>query len=632
MASFLCESWSEATLGVDLMITVHGAKYQARVPDTLDLADRARMAINTMTRCVMPEACYAYWQQMNLSHNPPFFCVLNWVAKWHEAVPRMRRMCGDELNLDVEQGMMQAYVDQLGPDGLVYYPGTTPSIDLKAGSSSPLNCARLILAMVAWYERDGNPEWKKKIHGLAQGLDRIALRRSHRDYRFAYYPLESGYSADGTWTFTRRPQSYLFPYSPPDLPAREQQGLEGSAKFESGTVIRAMVRAYHLCGDEFMIRLAGELSRYCRLPTLWEDAGDLGVAGYEHGLFAGHFHGNTMAFRGLLELAILTGDEQGKEIVREAYDYARHTGIPRLGWYPGWLAPLRHGKIFTEATPCETCALGNMIALAIALSDAGICDYWDDVDHYARNQLVEQQICDPDRVQQIAEAARVSQPAREAESLFGVNYDNVLERAMGSFGEATPTVLTDSGGGITVRGYGCCTGNGSLALYYAWEGIVRYRDGMATINLLLNRASPWVDIDSYLPYEGRVCIHVKTARSVAVRIPAWVNIDGVRMTLDGKPVQTLRAGRYLTLDSLKSGQVMELRFDVPEDRASYLVPGNPVGRHKILFRGSTAVSVENELPHDPDKVDTMYLIYQRDHLKANRAPLKDVTRYVDATL
>ena len=57
MASFLCESWSEATLGVDLMITVHGAKYQARVPDTLDLADRARMAINTMTRCVMPEAC-----------------------------------------------------------------------------------------------------------------------------------------------------------------------------------------------------------------------------------------------------------------------------------------------------------------------------------------------------------------------------------------------------------------------------------------------------------------------------------------------------------------------------------------------------------------------------------------------
>ena len=43
-----------------------------------------------------------------------------------------------------------------------------------------------------------------------------------------------------------------------------------------------------------------------------------------------------------------------------------------------------------------------------------------------------------------------------------------------------------------------------MGLFYAWDGIVRHQDGTAQINLLLNRASPWLDIDSHLPYEGKV--------------------------------------------------------------------------------------------------------------------------------
>ena len=39
--------------------------------------------------------------------------------------------------------------------------------------------------------------------------------------------------------------------------------------------------------------------------------------------------------------------------------------------------------------------------------------------------------------------------------------------------------------------------------------------GQAIVNLLLNRASPWLDIDSYLPYDGHVKVQNKTAKSVA---------------------------------------------------------------------------------------------------------------------
>ena len=36
------------------------------------------------------------------------------------------------------------------------------------------------------------------------------------------------------------------------------------------------------------------------------------------------------------------------------------------------------------------------------------------------------------------------------------------------------------------------------------------------MNLLLNRASPWIDVDSYLPYEGRVQLKNKTAYAYLV--------------------------------------------------------------------------------------------------------------------
>ena len=102
------------------------------------------------------------------------------------------------------------------------------------------------------------------------------------------------------------------------------------------------------------------------------------------------------------------------------------------------------------------------------------------------------------------------------------------------------------------------------------------------MNLLLNRASPWIDVDSYLPYEGRVQLKNKTANSVAVRIPGWVKIDAVTCTVGGGQVRPRRAGRYLTFESLRPGDVVELRFGVPESRTEYLINYEP---YKISFRG-----------------------------------------------
>ena len=122
-------------------VTVAGERYEAEVPDTLDLADRARLALNVLTRAVIPEEHFAYWQLMCLACNPPHFRWVEWVSKWLESMPRMRMMCGDGLNVGVEQGMMQAFVDRLGQQGLVWAPPTTSPGVRFSDTVSPLNCA-----------------------------------------------------------------------------------------------------------------------------------------------------------------------------------------------------------------------------------------------------------------------------------------------------------------------------------------------------------------------------------------------------------------------------------------------------------------------------------------------------------
>jgi hypothetical protein len=49
----------------------------------------------------------------------------------------------------------------------------------------------------------------------------------------------------------------------------------------------------------------------------------------------------------------------------------------------------------------------------------------------------------------------------------------------------------------------------------------------AKVNLLLKRASKLFDVNSHLPYEGKVVIRNKWARRIYVCIPSWVDADGV---------------------------------------------------------------------------------------------------------
>jgi hypothetical protein len=519
----------------------------------------------------------------------------------------MRMMCGSDLNTDTEHRMMQAFVNRIGKLGLVYFPPLSATI--PSDSASAWHNARVILAMTAWHERDGNPIWIERIRKIATGIDKIAIRR----YNYAYYPLESGFRPDGTWKFTDRPggksQSF-YPYTPPDEPSLDQQGVEGSVKFDMGTTVRGLIQAYRMTGDERFVEISKKLTTWCLLPSMWNDGWEWGISGHEHGLFDGHFHGNTMALRGMLDYAIAANDERIKEILREAYEHGRRIGLARSGWFPAWITPHRFGRPEWIKRISETCGIADMVALAITLSDAGMGDYWDDVDQYVRNQLTEHQFIDEVLLASIATAAhRLPKKNIDTDLSHPMAGDTrqVVERMIGSYGGGAVTHYFDITGG------GCCTGNGALGTYYAWEAITRYRDGNATVNLLLNRAAPWLDVASSLPYEGRVRITNKTARSLAVRIPGWVKMEGVRSNVAGTPAQPIATGRYLLFQGLKPQEVVELTFDQPESSDSYTIAHESF---KLKFRGSTVM----EATPRPEG-EMIYPFYRRAHMKAGPAPL-----------
>jgi hypothetical protein len=296
------------------------------------------------------------------------------------------------------------------------------------------------------------------------------------------------------------------------------------------------------------------------------------------------------------------------QFVRDGYVYARSFGISRIGWFPGDIYPEGFGRPRAIALKSETCGIADMIALAIRLSNAGVGDFWEDVDQYVRNQLVEQQLIGADLMRSASEAS----PQQAARDVVRTG-EEVIETIVGAFSDWA---------GLTHAGEpaGCCTGNGSQALYYAWEGMVRCEGGCARVNLLLNRASPWLDVDSYLPYEGKVVLKNKTAGTICVRIPYWVEKAAVRPQVNDAATSPSWLNNYLIISCLSPGDVVTISFPMVEATERYRVGDTD---YTCQLKGNTLIDISPR-----DDRPTVYPTYLRGHYRSGVAPSKAQVRYV----
>ena len=183
----------------------------------------------------------------------------------------------------------------------------------------------------------------------------------------------------------------------------------------------------------------------------------------------------------------------------------------------------------------------------------------------------------------------------------------------------------------------CCLGNCSVTLYKAWESIVRCQDGIAQINLPLNKASSWLDVESYLPYEGKVVLKNKTARMAYVRVPEWVDKQKVKCRVNQRELVRRWVNNYLVVESLAPGDVAMLEFPVVETEEKHTEPAYGI-EYNCRFKGNTLVDISpragrpvrtSDISDDGSQfvINKGYPMYLESY-KASAAPLRKVKRYV----
>jgi len=458
---------------------------------------------------------------------------------------------------------------------------------------------------------------------MAKGFVDCAIDRGE----YAYYPedfkLEGEAGRRGGPYTRRRGAGWHTEHDPIE---NEHAGPEGSVVAYTGHQIRALAMWAERTKNEKYLDMAGKLARGVLRPEFWGNPAEpVHVKGAEHGYADSHFHSRGQALRGVLEYGLVAGDERACSFVREFCDFSRGYGINQIGWIP--THPENIDPEFWRTM--EGCFIGDMLAMYIKLTENGFGDYWDDCDRLIRNTMAEAQFTSGELLQRVMDNSPYAPPRNPVAPNSGMESGDVFPNQV-SYGDIANRMVGTFGSWVDVTGtyenlVQCCTCNAVRGIFYAWEGITKLKGESAVVNLFLNRASAWLDVDSYLPYEGRVVIRNKTARRVSIRIPSYVNMRELVCRLGSAVIRPEFVGRYLVIDGLAPGDVIELSFPLVKQDYRFTVNGNTPYEKEYSFsmKANTVLDIS---PRDL-RIDT-YPYYQREHLKADRAPLHTVTRRI----
>lgn len=560
-----------------------GERYEAYVPDTLDLADRMGLAVNALTNVWFPEEKWALGFIVDLSRRPAELfpshitdAYLNIPPKFLEALVVCRLASGNEDNLGVDLEVLRVQLGLLGDDGLTYCPSDTlKQFTEQRPFSEVWGEGRMLLALSMLAQVDNDPRWseigKRKVDRL------LALTREKEGFRFL-------------WKGRFRPGDAV-----PAGVDEPTQGIEGGSLADGNPVFSMIYSVgalghgsglfYRVTGYEPALELSRGLAQWA-LARMFNDKDGT----YEFG----HFHHGLYALMAVCEYGYAANDREVLERVDACYRWAREMGDPLVGFYAEAM-PGSDGYLGRRGNTVEICEVADMVFIALYLTRAGIGDYWDDVDRWVRNMYAEGQICDtsfldgiPDSYFATEHSARPHQDTRD-----------IPRRSVGSFlgwmraNDGLDVVKTQkTQEGPKLSGHSimhCCTANGARTLYYVWDSIVTREADEVRVNLLLNRASPWLDVLSYLPCEGKVVLHIKDAAKVRVRMPEWCNPMDVKVSVGNESRKPLIEGRFVRVAWLNPGDKLTLSFPVPERVVHRVIGEIP---YKLVLRGSNVVSID----------------------------------------
>jgi len=239
-----------------------GTYYDANVPETLDLAERAKLSVQGLTGFLDPNNNYSTYCHSYFNANPAYMTrhwgggiSPNW-GKAIEALVLARNMCGSTLNLEIEHSSIE---------GMIQYA------DINDPLPTPLS--RIMLAMMSLYQLTGEAEILTYLDNFAQA--HIDLATVQNDYAWYY---------DGPGDFNST-----------------TLGIQGYwlQAFVHGTAARTMCRWYEIDQNQSDLEFAGKLANFTTKAQYWQaEAKPKVVVDSEQGQFSGHIHSVALASPG----------------------------------------------------------------------------------------------------------------------------------------------------------------------------------------------------------------------------------------------------------------------------------------------------------------------------------------------
>jgi hypothetical protein len=548
-----------------------GERYQAEVPDTLDLAHHADEALNCLTRMISPaETDYCIYHLAWGQFNPTIFEIghgsnQNQNAKWAESVVLMRAMTGSQWNTEGDQKLMGSLVRYTGKDGLFYVPvknrpwAYIDPVMQKAGKPHADTFAegRQLRTFATWYQHDHNPLWKQIADRKVRRLRELAVKKDDT----LYFKLARGYSP--WYRETGKGPVVALGDVGQVFPSMTGDGAANMVCW----MPQAGATWYRVTGNRDALELAGGLARY-----LYRDPEFFDRRTSRFGNYSTFF---THCMNSLLSYALVAGDREMVSWVKKGCDqFFEHHDPDRTG---------------VTSHNLHACDFGDMLQVACMLSRTGHGDYWEDIDRWIRNGLPHRQLTQ-EQVEQRNKmpVTRLGDPKTTAtlpSLAFWVKGDLPLNRKWPHLHQPDDANERCRG---ACGGAGCCQGNLTRGLYLVWDSILESQDGRLRVNLLLNRASPWADVSSWVPYQGKAVIRMKRPhREVLVRIPQWTDRKQVACAVNGRQVKFTWAERgYARLGEVKAGDEVRVEFPMKEREVQSVLKvgtGQRVGTLKLNY-------------------------------------------------
>ena len=306
-----------------------GERYEALVPDTFDVAERARQVINPLTEATDANADREIYCMGVFCVKPALLCHgvsdANVQPKFQLTVPLMRMISGSDQNLQVEADWLTRLRRCIGPDGLFYLPlrgrpWEAISIPnwIRSGPGrdqylNPFAMGMTLAAMTLLARRDSGEEWSAKARAMVDGLIDLAVDEGGIAY---FWP--SAFRA-----VKERPAAT-------EPPVTEENG-------EACRLPYGLVHAYRLLGHEPALTMAGKNLRYLRRYFFREDGSFLREPGDDMTV---HFHEHTRAILTMLEYAASAGDDEMTDFALRSFEWVRNLGVHPQGrvssvWQPG---------------------------------------------------------------------------------------------------------------------------------------------------------------------------------------------------------------------------------------------------------------------------------------------------------